>query len=237
MAKGDKIFKRIDDNFRNDFLGRSEDICHNAKLISSLRQSAKSRSITYKEYKKWCDRNKVKERDATRLVTIGKNKILCSHSSSCPDSLGTLETLAKIKEDRLQKYFDNNKIDKKTTRKEASILLEGMRPERQKPIASTLVQKSTSPYIDIRIKKGTLDEKAMDRFEKQLSTLVKKFNFIKTTDKGYRLRVARELAKGKLEDKPLTKKEIATLKKSMKKWSRSKAETFKNTDFSKWKFD
>ena len=220
MAKGDKIFKRIDDNFRNDFLGRSEDICHNAKLISSLRQSAKSRSITYKEYKKWCDRNKVKERDATRLVTIGKNKILCSHSSSCPDSLGTLETLAKIKEDRLQKYFDNNKIDKKTTRKEASILLEGMRPD-----------------IDIRIKKGTLDEKAMDRFEKQLSTLVKKFNFIKTTDKGYRLRVARELAKGKLEDKPLTKKEIATLKKAMKKWSRSKAETFKDTDFSKWKFD
>ena len=46
------------------------------------------------------------------------------------------------------------------------------------------------------------------------------------------------LKKQNSESQSKSKKSLSShVKKAMKKWSRSKAETFKDTDFSKWKFD
>jgi hypothetical protein len=127
-------------------------------------------NLNNNDWKEFYKKTKLTYRIIQVLTKIGKNKVLTNkkYIDKLPSSVFSLYELLKIKDERLIKLIDDNKINSNTTRFEIQ-KLNGLE------IDSILKREGTNRFINIRLNKKSFQLKHLKDFSNDLKNLVKKY--------------------------------------------------------------
>jgi len=148
-----------------NFNSNINSIITNALLFTEAREN-----LNNKDWKEFYKKTKLTYRIIQVLTKIGKNKVLTNkkYIDKLPSSVFSLYELLKIKDERLIKLIDDNKISSNTTRFEIQ-KLNGLE------IDSILKREGTNRFINIRLNKKSFQLKHLKDFSNDLKNLVKKY--------------------------------------------------------------
>ncbi len=154
-------FNRFITNFNSNI----NSIISNALLFTEAREN-----LNNNDWKEFYKRTKLTYRIIQVLTKIGKNKILTNkkYIDKLPASVFSLYELLKIKDERLIKLIDDNKVNSNTTRFEI---------QRLNGLETDLIFKKegTNRFINIRLNKKNFQLKYLKDFSNELKNLVKKY--------------------------------------------------------------
>lgn len=148
-----------------NFNSNINSIITNALLFTEAREN-----LNNNDWKEFYKKTKLTYRIIQVLTKIGKNKVLTNkkYIDKLPSSVFSLYELLKIKDERLIKLIDDNKISSNTTRFEIQ-KLNGLE------IDSILKREGTNRFINIRLNKKSFQLKHLKDFGNELKNLVKKY--------------------------------------------------------------
>jgi len=148
-----------------NFNSNINSIITNALLFTEAREN-----LNNNDWKEFYKKTKLTYRIIQVLTKIGKNKVLTNkkYIDKLPSSVFSLYELLKIKDERLIKLIDDNKISSNTTRFEIQ-KLNGLE------IDSILKREGTNRFINIRLNKKSFQLKHLKDFSNDLKNLVKKY--------------------------------------------------------------
>ena len=148
-----------------NFNSNINSIITNALLFTEAREN-----LNNTDWKEFYKKTKLTYRIIQVLTKIGKNKVLTNkkYIDKLPSSVFSLYELLKIKDERLIKLIDDNKINSNTTRFEIQ-KLNGLE------IDSILKREGTNRFINIRLNKKSFQLKHLKDFSNDLKNLVKKY--------------------------------------------------------------
>jgi hypothetical protein len=148
-----------------NFNSNINSIITNALLFTEAREN-----LNNNDWKEFYKKTKLTYRIIQVLTKIGKNKVLTNkkYIDKLPSSVFSLYELLKIKDERLIKLIDDNKINSNTTRFEIQ-KLNGLE------IDSILKREGTNRFINIRLNKKSFQLKHLKDFSNDLKNLVKKY--------------------------------------------------------------
>jgi len=148
-----------------NFNSNINSIITNALLFTEAREN-----LNNNDWKEFYKKTKLTYRIIQVLTKIGKNKVLTNkkYIDKLPSSVFSLYELLKIKDERLIKLIDDNKINSNTTRFEIQ-KLNGLE------IDSILKREGTNRFINIRLNKKSFQLKHLKDFSDDLKNLVKKY--------------------------------------------------------------
>jgi len=148
-----------------NFNSNINSIITNALLFTEARGN-----LNNNDWKEFYKKTKLTYRIIQVLTKIGKNKVLTNkkYIDKLPSSVFSLYELLKIKDERLIKLIDDNKINSNTTRFEIQ-KLNGLE------IDSILKREGTNRFINIRLNKKSFQLKHLKDFSNDLKNLVKKY--------------------------------------------------------------
>lgn len=148
-----------------NFNSNINSIITNALLFTEAREN-----LNNNDWKEFYKKTKLTYRIIQVLTKIGKNKVLTNkkYIDKLPSSVFSLYELLKIKDERLIKLIEDNKINSNTTRFEIQ-KLNGLE------IDSILKREGTNRFINIRLNKKSFQLKHLKDFSNDLKNLVKKY--------------------------------------------------------------
>lgn len=148
-----------------NFNSNINSIISNALLFTEAREN-----LNNNDWKEFYKRTKLTYRIIQVLTKIGKNKILTNkkYIDKLPASVFSLYELLKIKDERLIKLIDDNKINSNTTRFEIQ-KLNGLETD------SIFKKEGTNRFINIRLNKKNFQLKYLKDFSNDLKSFVKKY--------------------------------------------------------------
>jgi len=148
-----------------NFNSNINSIITNALLFTEAREN-----LNNNDWKEFYKKTKLTYRIIQVLTKIGKNKVLTNkkYIDKLPSSVFSLYELLKIKDERLIKLINDNKISSNTTRFEIQ-KLNGLE------IDSILKREGTNRFINIRLNKKSFQLKHLKDFSNDLKNLVKKY--------------------------------------------------------------
>lgn len=148
-----------------NFNSNINSIITNALLFTEAREN-----LNNNDWKEFYKRTKLTYRIIQVLTKIGKNKILTNkkYIDKLPASVFSLYELLKIKDERLIKLIDDNKVNSNTTRFEIQ-KLNGLESD------SIFKKEGTNRFINIRLNKKNFQLKHLKDFSNELKNLVKKY--------------------------------------------------------------
>jgi len=148
-----------------NFNSNINSIITNALLFTEAREN-----LNNTDWKEFYKKTKLTYRIIQVLTKIGKSKVLTNkkYIDKLPSSVFSLYELLKIKDERLIKLIDDNKISSNTTRFEIQ-KLNGLE------IDSILKREGTNRFINIRLNKKSFQLKHLKDFSNDLKNLVKKY--------------------------------------------------------------
>jgi hypothetical protein len=154
-------FNRFITNFNSNI----NSIISNALLFTEAREN-----LNNNDWKEFYKRTKLTYRIIQVLTKIGKNKILTNkkYIDKLPASVFSLYELLKIKDERLIKLIDDNKVNSNTTRFEIQ-KLNGLETD------LIFKKEGTNRFINIRLNKKNFQLKYLKDFSNELKNLVKKY--------------------------------------------------------------
>ena len=148
-----------------NFNSNINSIITNALLFTEAREN-----LNNNDWKEFYKRTKLTYRIIQVLTKIGKNKILTNkkYIDKLPASVFSLYELLKIKDERLIKLIDDNKVNSNTTRFEIQ-KLNGLETD------LIFKKEGTNRFINIRLNKKNFQLKYLKDFSNDLKNLVKKY--------------------------------------------------------------
>jgi len=148
-----------------NFNSNINSIISNALLFTEAREN-----LNNNDWKEFYKRTKLTYRIIQVLTKIGKNKILTNkkYIDKLPASVFSLYELLKIKDERLIKLIDDNKVNSNTTRFEIQ-KLNGLETD------LIFKKEGTNRFINIRLNKKNFQLKYLKDFSNDLKNLVKKY--------------------------------------------------------------
>jgi len=148
-----------------NFNSNINSIISNALLFTEAREN-----LNNNDWKEFYKRTKLTYRIIQVLTKIGKNKILTNkkYIDKLPASVFSLYELLKIKDERLIKLIDDNKVNSNTTRFEIQ-KFNGLETD------SIFKKEGTNRFINIRLNKKNFQLKYLKDFSNDLKSFVKKY--------------------------------------------------------------
>lgn len=142
----------------------------NSIIFNSLLFTEARENLNNNDWKEFYKRTKLTYRIIQVLTKIGKNKILTNkkYIDKLPVSVFSLYELLKIKDERLIKLIDDNKVNSNTTRFEIQ-KLNGLETD------SIFKKEGTNRFINIRLNKKNFQLKYLKDFSDDLKSFVKKY--------------------------------------------------------------
>jgi len=152
--------------FITNFSSNINSIISNVLLFAEARDN-----LNDNDWKEFYKRLKISYRIVQIITRIGRNKIITNkkYIEKLPASIFSLYELQKIKDEKLLKLIEENKVNSNTTRFDIQ-KLNGLE------VDSPIKKEGTNRFVNVRFSKKNFQIKYLKEFNNDLKNLVKKYS-------------------------------------------------------------